>query len=172
MSTSTGSISLYATQTNFTHGLSTQSSTGSLVMNFSKCIMGDNLIGTVSTGSITVNSYNMIYTKDCEWDIHTSTGSVDLQILQYIRMNASITGNIGSSTGSIDIVYDDSLSSVGAKFTCSVGTGSISYVPLGIGGFGQFGGLISSGDYDSALDKYTFNVSTSTGSIEVLGQSL
>lgn len=172
MSTSTGAVSLYAKKTNFTHGLSTSTSTGSLILNFSQCIIGDSLIGSVSTGSVTINSYNMIYLKDSLWNIHTSTGSIDIQILQYVEMNANITGTIGSSTGSIDILYDDSLSSIGAKFTCSVNTGSITYNPLGSGGMSNAGGIISSGDYDDATNKYTFGVSTSTGSIEVLGQSL
>jgi len=172
METSTGSISLYAKQANFTHGLTVSTSTGSLILNFSQCIIGDNLIGSVSTGSIAINSYNMLYTKDSNWNFHTDTGSVDIQILQYVEMNANITGTIGSSTGSIDILYDDSMSSIGAQFACSVSTGSISYAPLGSGGMSILAGLISSGDYSTATNKYTFGVSTSTGSIEVLGRSL
>ena len=172
MSTSTGAISLYAKQTNFTHGLTTSTSTGSLILNFSQCVIGDNLIGSVSTGAISIKSYNMLYMKDCTWNFHTDTGSVDIRILQYIEMNANITGTIGSSTGSIDILYDDSMSSIGAQFACSVSTGSISYAPLGSGGMSILAGLISSGDYSTATNKYTFGVSTSTGSIEVLGRSL
>lgn len=172
LSTSTGSISLYAKKTNFTHGLITSTSTGSLTLNFSQCIIGDNLIGTVSTGSISIKSYNMLYMKDCTWNFHTDTGSVDLQILQYIEMNANITGTIGSSTGSIDVIYDDSLSTIGSRFTCSVSTGSITYTPLGSGGMSKVSGVISSGDYGDATNKYTFGISTSTGSIEVIGQSL
>ncbi len=172
ISTSTGSININAKQANFTHGLTAHTSTGSLILNFSQCIIGDNLIGIVSTGSIAVSSYNMRYVKDCNWNIHTNTGSIDIEILQYIEMNASINGTIGSSTGSIDIVYDDSLSSVGAEFTCSVSTGSIFYNPLGSGGMSKVSGVISSNDYNGAINKYTFGVSTSTGSIKVLGQSL
>ncbi len=172
MSTSTGSVNLYAKNSTFTQGLTTSTSTGSLVLNFSRCIVSDNLIGDVSTGSITVNSYNMIYTQDCTWNIQTATGSVDIQILQYIEMNATITGTIGTSTGSIDIRYDDSLSNVGAQFTCSTSTGSVSYTPLGSGGMSKVGGVISSSDYAGAENKYTFGVTTSTGSIEVIGRSL
>ena len=172
LSTSTGKVSLYAKQTNFTHGLNADSSTGSLVLDFSQCILGDNLIGTVSTGSISLKSYNMNYMKDSNWNIHTSTGKVNIEIRQYIQMNASITGTIGSSTGSIDVLYDDSLSTIGAEFICSVSTGSISYIPLEAGGMSKIGGLVSSSDYNTATNKYTFDVSTSTGSIDVLGQSL
>jgi len=172
ISTSTGSINIYAKQANFTHGLTAYTSTGSLILNFSQCIIGDNLKGTVSTGSITVKSYNMRYVKDCNWNIHTNTGSIDIEILQYIEMNANITGTIGTSTGSVDVKYDDSLSSIGSRFTCSVSTGSIIYTPLGTGGMSKVGGVISSGDYGDATNKYTFGVSTSTGSIELLGQSI
>lgn len=172
VSTSTGKVSVFAKHTNFSHGINADSSTGSLILNFSQCILGGDLIGTVSTGSVSLKSYNMIYMKDSIWYIHTSTGSVNIQIRQYIEMNASITGTIGSSTGSIDLLYDDSLSTIGAEFSCSVSTGSISYNPLGIGGLNKVGGLISTMDYNSATNKYTFGVSTSTGSIDILGQSL
>jgi hypothetical protein len=173
MSTITGSVSLFAKDTNFTHGLTSSTITGSTILNFTRCIVSDNLIGTITTGSLTVNSYNMIYMKDCTWNLQTVTGSVDIQVFQYIEMNASITGTIGATTGSVDILYDDSLSSVGAQFTCSVsGFGSISYTPLGSGGMGDVSGVISSSDYGGAINKYTFGVSTTTGSIEVLGRSL
>jgi hypothetical protein len=87
-------------------------------------------------------------------------------------MTSNITGSIGSSTGSVDILYDDSLNTIGAEFTCSVSTGSISYIPFGIGGMSKVGAVISSADYNTAINTYTFDVSTSTGSIEVIGQSL
>ena len=151
LGTSTGKVSLYAKRTNFTQGLRADSSTGSLILNFSQCIIGENLIGTVSTGSISLKSYNMIYNNDSDWYIHTSTGSIDVQIRQYLEMNASITGTIGSSTGSIDILYDDALSTVGAELICSVSTGSISYNPLGMGGMSKVGGVISSDDYNTAI---------------------
>ena len=86
-------------------------------------------------------------------------------------MNASITGTIESSTGGIDLFYDDLLSTVGAQFTCSVGTGSISYISFGSGGMSKIGGIISSTDYDTATNKYTLDMSTGTGSIDVLGRS-
>jgi hypothetical protein len=172
LDTSTGKVSLYAKRTNFSQGLRTDSSTGSLILNFSQCFIGENLIGTVSTGSISLKSYNMIYMNDSDWYIHTSTGSIDVEIRQYTEMNATITGTIESSTGSIGILYDDSLSTIGAEFICSVSTGSISYIPLGIGGMSKVGEVISSGDYNTAINSYTFGVSTSTGSIDVVGQSL
>ncbi|TET61191.1 MAG: hypothetical protein E3J52_01995 [Promethearchaeota archaeon] len=80
-------------------------------------------------------------------------------------MNANISG-------SIDVVYNGSLASIGAEFTCSVGTGSVTYTDLGAGGMSRLGDIISTDDYNSASDKYTFSLTSSTGSIEVRGQSL
>lgn len=175
MTTSTGSVALYAKQTNFTHGLTAFTSTGSLVLNFTDCIIGDNLIGTVSTGSITINSYNMEYIKNSHWDFETSTGSIDINVYQYIEMGANITGSLESSTGSIDLYYIDNLDSVGAKFTGSTSTGAVTYSSIGTGGFNVIGSLtsktITSINYDIALYTYTLSLSTSTGSVDVAGQS-
>ncbi len=175
LSTSTGSIDFYANQINLNRGISTETSTASIIMNFTRCVIGDDISGLSSTGSIIVNSYNMKYTKDCDFEIITSTSSIDANIKQYVEMNANITGTFETSTGSIDILYDDSLSIVGAEFTCTTGTGSINYYDLGSGGMSVITGLISTtistDDYNSATSKYTFSVSTGTGSIKVWGQS-
>lgn len=172
MTTSTGSIASYVNQVNLTHGINTQTSTGSLTMNFTNCVIGGDIIGDVSTGSVTLTSYNTIYTKNSVWDVRTATGSINVQMRQYIEMEANITGIIETSTGSIDILYDDSLSTIGARFTCTTGTGSIEYTDLGSGGMSRVNGIISTNDYNSAANKYSLTVSASTGSIEVLGQSL
>lgn len=176
MITSTGSIDLYANQANITHGLNTGTSTGILTMNFTNCVIGGDITGDASTGILKFYSYNMKYTKDCVWTVGTSTSMVDVQIRQYIEMNANVTGTIGSSTGRIDILYDDSLSTVGAEFNCSISTGGINYHNLGSGGMSgvgvPYGMRISTFDYDSAINKYSFTVSTQTGNIDVLGQSL
>ncbi|MFW9827947.1 MAG: hypothetical protein ACFFEY_10160 [Candidatus Thorarchaeota archaeon] len=175
LSTSTGSIALYANQVNFSQGLSVFTSTGSLTLNFSKCIIGDHLIGDVSTGSILFNSYNMEYSDVNNWRLETSTGSIDVNILQYKNIGNNITGLILTSTGSIDGYYRDDSPNIGAKFTCSTSTGSNSYTPIGSGGFTQSGAnpkVITSDDYDSANNKYTFSLITSTGSIGVAAESL
>ncbi|MHA1916367.1 MAG: hypothetical protein ACW97V_18610 [Promethearchaeota archaeon] len=172
LETSTGSVSVFADNDTFSNGLSVITSTGSATLNFTNCIMGDDLSCSVSTGSIDLKSYNMVYTQNAVWNIGTSTGSVDVEIYQSIELGADVTGTIGSSTGSVDIVYKDTLSTVGAKFTCSTSTGSITYTPLGSGGFSEVGGVITSADHATAIGTHTFVVSTSTGSIEVIGESL
>ena len=174
--TSTGSAALYAKQVNFTHSLRAFTSTGSLSLNFSKCFIGNNLVGTVSTGSISFNSYNMKYSDDYIWSLKTSTGSIDVNIIQYTEIAANINGAIQTSTGSIDVYYKDNLANVGAKFTGSTSTGSVDYNPIGSGGFIETGGstskTITSNDYSLATNTYTFSLTTSTGSVEVNGESL
>ncbi|MHA2390691.1 MAG: hypothetical protein ACXAEX_01875 [Promethearchaeota archaeon] len=173
--TSTGSVAVFANNNTFTYGLKASTSTGSLTLNFTNCIMGDDLTGLVSTGSIVLRSYNMKYTEDCIWNIGTSTGGVDVFIYQYVALGANVSGAIHSSTGSVDILYKDSRASVGAKFTCSTSTGSVTYTPTGIEGFIQVGPsndkTITSVNYDIALYTYTFSAITSTGSIGITGES-
>jgi hypothetical protein len=173
--TSTGSIALYATKSNFTHGLTSLTSTGSLYLNFTECTIEDDLVGTVSTGSITIRSYNVKYTKDAVWNFETSTGSIDTIIHQFIDIGADITGSMVTSTGSINLYYRDKLTSVGAKFTGSTSTGSVSFTPIGIGGFTETGSstyaTFTSNSYNTAISTYTFDLTTSTGSVAVTGES-
>ncbi|MHA1916138.1 MAG: hypothetical protein ACW97V_17455, partial [Promethearchaeota archaeon] len=176
LETSTGSVSVFADNDTFSNGLSVITSTGSATLNFTNCILGDDLYCSVSTGSIDLKSYNMVYTQNAVWNVGTSTGSVDVEIYQSIEMDANVTGTIGSSTGSVDIVYKDTSSTVGAEFACGTTTGSVTYISSGSGGFSWLGDsndkIITSDDYGASTFRYTFTVSTSTGSIEVIGESL
>ncbi|MHA2473451.1 MAG: hypothetical protein ACXAES_09480 [Promethearchaeota archaeon] len=176
LGTSTGSVSIFADNNTFSNGIYASSSTGSATLNFTNCIMGDDLYCSVSTGSIGLKSYNMLYTQDAGWNVGTSTGSVDVEIYQSLNMGANVIGTIGSSTGGVDIVYTDKLSTVGAEFDCGTGTGSVTYMSSGSGGFSWIGDsndkVITSDDYGASTFRYTFTVSTSTGSIEVIGESL
>ncbi|MFW9877571.1 MAG: hypothetical protein ACFFG0_31175 [Candidatus Thorarchaeota archaeon] len=175
ISTSTGSISLFAKHVNLTKNLIIYTSTGSLTLNFTNSEIGGNLIGTVSTGSITFSSYNMKYSNDNIWSLQTSTGSISAAILQYTEIEANVTGSLSTSTGSISVYYRDTLTNVGALFTCSTSTGSNTYTPIGTGGFTEIGinpKTITSGDYGTAPNTYTFSLTTSTGSINVAAESL
>jgi hypothetical protein len=117
----------------------------------------------------------MKYSDVNNWRLETSTGSIDVNIWQYKNIGENITGSVVTSTGSIDGYYKDNSANVGAKFTCSTSTGSNTYTPIGSGGFTQSGvnpKVITSDDYVSASNKYTFNLITSTGSIGVAAESL
>jgi hypothetical protein len=173
LQTSTGSVDLFAKNTNFTHGFQAVTSTGSLLLNFTNCIMGDDLTGMVSTGSVTFKSYNMYYSKDIDLKLQTSTGSIEAELYQYTNMGANVTGNIHTTTGSIDIFYRDSLANTGVKFTTSIGVGSINYTPHATMEItGGLGSVYSSLNYGIATYKYTFALATSTGSVDVDGQSV
>ncbi len=175
LSSSTGLVALYAKDVNFTHDLISQSSTGSQILNFSRCSIGGHLTGISSTGFLDFNSYNMKYSEGHNWSLESSTGYIEVTILQYANMDANITGSILSSTGAIDIYYRDNSASIGAMFTCSTSTGTNSYTLIGAGGFAESGTnpkTITSYDYNSASNKYTFTVTTSTGGTNVLGESL
>ncbi len=175
LSTSTGPVKFYAREVNFTHDLITYTSTGNIVLNFSRCSIGGHLRGTVSTGYISFNSYNMKYEEGYNWKLESSTGNIGVNIIQYTEMGATITGSVQTSTGNINIYYKDNLASIGAKFTCSTSTGLKNYTPIGSGGFSESGvepKTITSNDYDTAINKYTFTATTSTGNINVHAESL
>ncbi|MFX1380415.1 MAG: hypothetical protein ACFFA4_15120 [Promethearchaeota archaeon] len=175
LSTSTGSVALTAKDVNFIHNLRAFTSTGSMTFNFSKCSIGGHFTGTVSTGSIGFNSYNMKYAEGYTWRLESSTGSIGINILQYTEMGANINGSLVTSTGSINVYYRDNLANIGAKFTCSTSTGSNSYTPIGSGGFSESGAnpkIITSNDYNTATNTYTFTGMTSTGSTNVQAESL
>jgi hypothetical protein len=172
MSASTGSISLFAKKANFTYGFKTVTSTGSLNLNLTNCIIGEDTKARVSTGSITLKSYNTLYDKDCVWDIETNTGSIDVEIYQYTEMGANITGTLETSTGNIDLIYIDNQVNVGASFFGSWSTGSFSRSSSG-GGFSPTNyNPFYSLDYNTASSTYTFDLTVSTGSIDVDGTSI
>ncbi len=170
LETSTGSIESYATKTNFSSGFQATTSTGSLTLNYTNCIMGNDLIGTVSTGSVNFKSYNMIYAEDIDLNLDTSTGSIDVELYQYVSMGANVTGIWDTSTGSIDVIYRDSLVDTGVRFVGSTGTGSITYTGSGMIETG-LGSIYSSLNYGNATYRYTFSLDTSTGSITADAES-
>jgi DUF4097 and DUF4098 domain-containing protein YvlB len=169
LQTSTGSVDIFTKNTNFTHGFKAFTSTGSVLLNFTDCLMGDDLTGTTSTGDVIFKSYNMYYSKDIDLNLQTSTGSIDAEIYQYIDMGANVTGNVHTSTGSIDVFYRDNLANTGVRFVSSTSTGSINYTPHST--MDILGNVYSSDNYGIAMCKYIFTLATSTGSVYVNGQS-
>lgn len=168
--TGTGSIELYSTNANLTHGLTIESGTGSILANFTNNVIGGNLGLDAGTGSIDFNSFNMEYTQDSIWTIHTGTGSIDININQHSGMGANVSGLVDTGTGSIDIIYKDTSPSVGASFFGSTGTGSftrintLGFIPISSNPFDSI-------DYITTYN-YDLNLDTGTGSIEVDGSSI
>ncbi|MHA1234094.1 MAG: hypothetical protein ACTSQL_03295 [Promethearchaeota archaeon] len=172
LESSTGSVESSAAKTNFTRGFRALTSTGSLTLNYTNCLMGDNLIGTVSTGSVTFKSYNMVYTKDIILNLETSTGSIYVDLYQYISMGANVTGSWQTSTGSVDVLYRDNLVDTDVRFVGSTSLGSIDYTThatMVITGPGS--NIYSTLNHGDAMYRYTFSLDTSTGSINANAQS-
>ena len=171
LESSTGSIESYASNTNFTRGFRALTSTGSLTLNYTNCLMGDNLIGTVSTGSVTFKSYNMQYTTNIILNLKTSTGSIDVELYQYITMDANVTGSWETSTGSVDVYYRDDLVNTDVRFIGSTGTGSINYILHATMEITSLGSVYSTLNYGDATYRYVFSLDTSTGSVNADAQS-
>ncbi len=83
-------------------------------------------------------------------------------------MGANVTGNMHAGTGSINIQYIDTSSSVGASFFGDTGIDSFNRVnTLGfIPGSNPFNSL----DFPSTYN-YDFNLDTGTGNINITGSS-
>ncbi|MHA1471885.1 MAG: hypothetical protein ACTSQW_02170 [Promethearchaeota archaeon] len=170
LKSTTGSVNSTTVKTNFTRGFQADVTTGSIFLNYTNCLMGDNLIGTVTTGDVFFKSYNMVYTKDIILNLKATTGDVNSTLLQYTTMGANVTGTWRSTTGDVKVFYRDNLYDTGVKFTGSIGTGSIIYTPhpstMDISN-----NIYSSLNYVNATYRYDFPLIMTTGSIKANAQS-
>lgn len=162
---STGSISVSAHQTNIS-SLFLDTSTGSITADFEEVYFSplqDFTLHT-STGSITATLNNVIYSSnEVEWMIDTSTGSIDLDLVQEsINDNTLINYNVGTSTGSIDFNYELN-STIGLQIYADVSTGNV-YTPS-YSTDEEY--TYKSENYDSASMKINVLLDTSTGSISI-----
>ncbi len=168
--TTTGGVSILANGANFTENLYGHTTTGGLTMNFTNCVFGGNIVGDVTTGGIDFKIYNPEFTQASQWTLTSTTGGIDIEIYQYKPSGANITGQVTVTTGSIDVIYEDNQASVGGRFIGSTTTGGVDLINLG--GFTQIGNeILVSDDYNTASYKYTFDLHTTTGGIEVDGRS-
>jgi len=166
----TGKASVIGEHTNYTNGFDSGTTTGSLLLNLENCVLGDDLTGIVTTGSITYNTDNLTFTQDSSILLQSTTGSIYGNINQYVDLGANITGVFGVTTGGIEITYINDQANIGTKFSSTYTTGSINYdyEPLE---FNRINGILTSSNYNSALYKYTFTLSTVTGGITVDAES-
>ena len=172
LSTFTGSLDLFADISNFEQGIELDVITGSMDMNLTSCVLGDSLIGSVITGSIELYMDDILYTKDSELNLMTTTGSITVDINQTNDMGANITSTIQTTTGSIDVIYKDHVVDVGAQFTSSKGIGSIDYIFLPTE-FSHLNDVLTSLNYnDPYMNTYTFACTVNTGSINVDARSI
>ena len=170
LETSTGSIESSLVKTNF-QGFEASTSTGSVSLNYTNCVMADNLKGKTSTGSVSFKSYNMFYPTDTLLNLETSTGSIDAELYQYIAIGANVSGTWETSTGSVDVLYRDTSVNNDVRFVASTGTGSINYTPHATMEITSLGSIYSSLNYGDATYSYEFSLDTSTGSVSADAQS-
>jgi len=127
-------------------------------------------LGDVTTGGIDFKIYNPEFTQTSQLTLTSTTGGIDIEIYQYKPSGANITGQVTVTTGGIDLLYEDNQASVGARFFGTTTTGGVDLNSNG--GFTQIGNeILESNDYDTASYKYTFDLHTTTGGIEVNAQS-
>ncbi len=112
-----------------------------------------------STGTQDITIEDVIYTSSTDWSISATTGPLYLDIIDILTPgNVSKTQkfDIGGTTGSISVIADLH-QDYGLKITASTTTGDIT-IPGG-------GESYTSTNYNSAIQKYDFDLGTSTGDI-------
>ncbi|MHA1978373.1 MAG: hypothetical protein ACW98F_06015 [Candidatus Hodarchaeales archaeon] len=138
-----------------------ETTTGMITLGLEDLLMSDSTptIKT-TTGSLDVALTNLHYTSASTWSIASTTGGIDLDLTENLPQN--LTGptthlfNLECTTGGIDVVSDLS-QSTGLQITADVTTGTID-TP------GPNDSYTSS-NFASALLKYIFDLSTTTGGI-------
>ena len=168
---SAGSVESFMVKTNFTRGFRALSSAGSVSLNYTNCLMGDDLLGKTSAGSVSYKSYNMQYTKDIIIDLESSAGSVDAYLYQYTTMGANVTGTWETSAGSVNVLYRDNLTNTAVRFVGSTSLGSINYTPHATMEITSLGSRFSTLNFTDAMYRYVFSLDTSAGSINANAQS-
>ncbi|MFW9990314.1 MAG: hypothetical protein ACFFC3_16860, partial [Candidatus Odinarchaeota archaeon] len=97
-------------------------------------------------------------------------GGINCDIIQNIEMGGNVDCEGNVSTGNINIDYSDSSSTIGATFLGTTTTGEFN--PTNLGGFENIGFTqFSSLDYSSANYTFRFDLTTTTGNINIDGQS-
>ncbi|MFX0171880.1 MAG: hypothetical protein ACFE9L_08170 [Candidatus Hodarchaeota archaeon] len=166
---STGSIDILA-QEAIISDLALQTSTGSITTEFHDVFFNtSNLlsIGT-STGSISASFYNSNYSSNVvNWDIGTSTGSIELEINQdEVINNTRIDYDVAVSTGSIDCYYN-----LNHEMGLSLYAGT-SLDSIFIDGYSTDESYFySSENIYTALMILDLELSSSTGSITIIANS-
>ncbi|MHA1352792.1 MAG: zinc-ribbon domain-containing protein [Candidatus Heimdallarchaeaceae archaeon] len=140
---------------NYISNVFATTTTGKIFFDFGRNSIynGNEIELTTTTGKIVLYCTNMQYLENVTWLISTSTGSVYANITQdfIIEKQLQISFFVTVNTGSIEILaefHDD----IGYLFEATTDTGTIT-IPE------------QSPNYDTALNKYYFSLSTDTGNI-------
>lgn len=172
LKTTNGDINLNSQNTNFTESINIESTLGDIKCDFDTDYLNGNVKIITSAGDIALNMYNCFYEKSLHWSVTTNMGDMDLKIRQYKNMGADIEFNaLISDIGTINCLYNDTTSSVGAKINGSAGDGGVNLIePLT--GFSTISErLIESQDYEVATYKYNIELRAIIGEINIDAQS-
>lgn len=151
--TSTGDVDFSSHHTNHTNSIRLETSTGNIDSTLSNGIISGDIRSLTSTGSSTLRFYNLTYQTNCVWDFDGSTGNINIYIQQDANMNGNVSGDAATSTGDINVDYQDWSDNIGARFIGTTSTGTPD----------QY----TSSDFASASYKYDLDLQTSTGNINI-----
>ncbi len=164
----TGDIDIYGGAFEFKGDFYAQISTGSMEIVLDNPEIGEYVGLFSTTGDINLQLIDPRYNSNVStWIADASTGSIDLILTQSNSMTTNITANFHATTGDIDVDLTIP-SSFGAHFASSVVTGDIDY--YNNGGFVEDGNDFQTSIYPRS-SNYDFTLGVSTGSIDVWGLS-
>ncbi|MEJ2249139.1 MAG: hypothetical protein P8Y70_00360 [Candidatus Lokiarchaeota archaeon] len=170
ISATTGYIGINIDDSNILKGLKATATTGDVNVNLDKCYLDEKIDLLTTTGTLTLKVYNSSYSPSHLWDLDATTGNIWVTIYQNAVMNSNVTGSITTTTGIIGLTYFDYSNQVGASFFGTVTTGN--YNRVNNGGFTSTSfNPFQSNDYNSANSTYSLNLTTTTGNINVSGNS-
>jgi hypothetical protein len=111
-----GNIEIYVPFNVQINDMNVNTTHGDVILDLSRCIVGGNITGNGENGKISLISYNTIYSRNSVWTLSSKEGYINIK--QEIPMGANVTGSI-TSTSDVPtyLIYNDSTSEVGAKFT-------------------------------------------------------
>jgi hypothetical protein len=175
ITSATGVITLIAKDTTFNGGIEALTYSSDVILNFTNCKMNSYIEVYSTGGNFTIISSNMTYLRDSYWYLETIVGNINIEIFQDIELGAKVTGAARNSRGAINILYRDSLNTVGARFTANAPNEGISLtnstgfkISLAIGTIIVFDSL----DYVTTSNNYNFLLESDSGVITIYGMSV
>lgn len=166
LTTTTGSVSAYATGVNLTKGITCATSTGSLAMNLTNCLIEGDITGTATTGSVSTYVTGVNLTKGITYG--TTTGSLIMSLT-----NCIIGGNVKgtATTGSVSAFMTGVNLTKGIACATTTGSLTMNLTNSIIGD--DITGTVTTGriNFKSYNLEYTqdivWDLETTTGSIDI-----
>jgi hypothetical protein len=96
--------------------LLTNVTNGDILYNFELCSIQGNITGITNKGDLELESNNVEYTQNCNWELTSTDGYMNIKIFQHKEMGANITGTAMIIDGGLDLFYNDNTANIGAWF--------------------------------------------------------